>query len=236
MQRITTVILAVSIAAITVSFLAANSMLPTTFMIAQSNQPPSIYDKSKILGHVTYVVRGPDGNIKSYAQTDNQEQVMGKTCAINAMFSPSTTSLTTGNTTCSLGRVSAFTGFNVIGLFNGTGTLILNGSDTYAKSKINSGFVQSSSKDGLIPTTAGSNQGAPVAGTVSGSAYNSITISSGSIAFTNLSSSGTTIRGSALLNSTSGTPTMFAENTFGSGSVSVGNQDTLTVTWTITLN
>lgn len=241
MQRITTAILAASIAAITVSFLAANSMLPTTFMIAQSNQSPSIYDKSGMLGHVTYVVRGPDGHIKSYAQTDNTRTIQGINCAQQILFNTNNGQAlnTNGSNICAgmdLRGSAGFNGFNVIGLVNGTGTMTLNGSDTATTTKI--GGTRANAKDGLI-LTATANEGGPKVGTVAGtSTYNQITITSPAFGFTNLASTGTTIRGSFLMNNTSSTDTLdatFAENTFTGGSVSVGNQDTLTVTWTIIL-
>ncbi len=240
MQRITTAILAASIAAITVSFLAANSMLPTTFMIAQSNQPPSIYDKSGMLGHVTYVVKGPDGHIKSYAQTDNIRTIQGINCAQQILFGTQGQVINTNSSNVCNGlttRGSAgFNGFNVIGLVNGSGTMTLNGSDTATTSKI--GGTRASSKDGLI-LTATANEGGPKVGTVAGTGtYNQITVTSPAFAFTNLASAGTTIRGSFLMNNTSSTDTLdatFAENTFSGGAVTVGSGDTLTVTWTITL-
>jgi hypothetical protein len=235
MQRITTAILAISIAAITVSFLATNSMLPTAFMIAQDTPTPKTSDSVGYLGHVIYVVKGPDGNIKSYVQTDNTRTVTGITCGLNALFFPSTYGITTGNTTCTVGRIASggtFTGFNVIGLVNGTAgtTMTVNGSDTFATTKI--GGTRTNSADGIIMTA---NQGQPAVGTFGGSTYQSITITSPAFGFTGDRTAGTLIRGAVLLNATSGTPTMFAEN-FLSPTVTVGSADTLTVTWTITLS
>jgi hypothetical protein len=243
MQKTTTAILAISIAAITVSFIAANGMLPTTFMVAQSNHPPSISDKSGMLGHVTYVVRGPDGNIKAYAQTDNTRTVQGINCAQQILFNTNNGQAlnTNGTNVCSGMNIrgsSGFNGFNVIGLVNGstTSAITLNGSDTATLSKI--GGTRASSKGGLI-LTATANEGGPKIGTVAGtSTYNQITITSPAFAFSNLASAGTNIRGSFLMNNTSSTDTLdatFAENTFSGGGVAVGNGDTLTVTWTITL-
>ena len=240
MQKTTTAILAISIAAITVSFIAANGMLPTTFMVAQSNPQPGIYDKSGMLGHVTYVVRGPDGHIKAYAQTDNTRTIQGINCAEQILFNKNNgVALNTNGTNACAGmdvRSSAgFNGFNVIGLVNGSNTnMILNGSDTATFSKI--GGTRASAKDGLI-LTALSNEGGPQPGTVAGSStYNVITITSPAFAFSG--TTGTNIRGSFLMNNTSSTDTLdatFAENTFTGGAVSVGTGDTLTVTWTITL-
>ncbi len=246
MQKITTAILAITIAAITVSFIAANGLLSTTFMIAQSNQPPSIHDKSGMLGHVTYVVRGPDGHIKAYAQTDNTRTVQGINCAQQILFNTNNGQPlnTNGTNVCSGMNIrgsAGFNGFNVIGLVNGstTANIILNGSDTATLSKI--GGTRASTASGLI-LTATANEGGPKVGTVAGTAtYNVITITSPAFAFTNLKSTGTNIRGSFLMNNTSSNDLLdatFAENTFGVGAnsgVTVSSGDTLTVTWSITL-
>src|SRR5260370_29182751 len=175
MQKTTTAILAISIAAITVSFIAANGMLPTTFMIAQSNQLPNINDKSMMLGHVTYVVKGPDGNIKAYAQTDNSRTVEGVNCAEQILFNPNNgQKLVTNNTSSACPGMdvrssTGFNGFNVIGLVNGSSTtaMILNGSDNIATSKI--GGTRTGSADGIIVTA---NQGASAPGTVAGTPTN----------------------------------------------------------------
>lgn len=241
MRRITTAIPAITVAGVLVSFLVTNSMIPTTFMIAQSKPTSSLSDSGGVLGHVTYVVRGPDGHIKAYAQTDNTRTVRGINCVFNAVFSPSTVNFTAGNasgsgkSSCDLGRIGSFTGYTVIGLINGSGTVTLNGSDTYTLSKI--GGIRASSKDGLIPVTAAANEGAPAAASsvaATSGVYNGVTITSPAFAFSNLASAGTTVRGSMLLNATGGTPSVFAENVL-SPTVTVGSGDTLTVTWSITL-
>jgi len=262
MQKMTTAILAASIAAITVSFLVASSMLPTTFLIAQSN-PPSISDKSGILGHVTYVVRGPDGQIKSYLQTDNQRTAEGINCALQIMFNPNNGAYLATNGTggqCTggaggmvLSSAAHYNGFNVIGLINGTGTLTGgtggnantgNGTDqptaiaTYGNmcGCTGSAGPRASAHDGYInDATSHTNEGYPqLATTITGGpSYNTVTLVSPSFAFS--STTGMTIRGSMLTNSTSSTTAQaFAENAL-SPTVTVGSADTLTVTWAITL-
>jgi len=247
MQKTTTAILAISIAAITVSFIAANGMLPTTFLIAQSNQPPNINDKIGMLGHVTYVVRGSDGHIKAYAQTDNARTFEGINCAETVLFQDNlnhagqqlvTNSSAQACQFIDLRGTAGFHGFNSIGLVNGSSTtsMTLNNTDTATLSKI--GGTHASSADGLI-LTGTTGEGGPAVGTVAGTAtYNVITITSPAFTFTNLKAAGTNIRGSFLMNNTSSTSTAdatFAENTFTGGGVAVANGDTLTVTWTITL-
>ena len=249
MQKTTTAILAISIAAITVSFIAANGMLPTTFMIAQSNPQPGISDTRGMLGHVTYVVRGPDGVIKAYAQTDNTRTVQGINCAEQILFNTNNGQPlnTNGTNVCSgmdLRGSSGFNGFNVIGLVNGstTAAITLNGSDTATTSSPGGSHDANPTNSGLI-LTATANEGGPKVGTVAkvdttNANFNKITITSQPFAFSNLASTGTNIRGSFLMNNTSptaSTDATFAENTFTGGGVAVGSGDTLTVTWTITL-
>jgi hypothetical protein len=239
----TSAILAMTIAAVLVSYMATNSMLPTTFVIAQGTvlQKPS--DSVGYLGHVTYIVRGSDGNIKSYVQTDNSRTVTGVLCGLNALFQPTVAKPAAGGgntTTCDIGRISQFNGYNVVGLINGSTTtaISLNGSDTYTTSKFNGARSGSTTCNcqGIIPVTAGTNVGAPALGTVTaGSTYNGITITSPAFAFSNLKAAGTTIRGSVLLNATTGTPSMFAENQL-SPTVTVASGDTLTVTWNVSLS
>ncbi len=265
MQKLTTAILAASIIAISVSFIAANSMLPTTFLIAQSN-PPTIADKSGLIGHVTYVVRGPDGHVKSYLQTDNQRTAEGINCALQIMFNPNNGAVlnTNGTATDCTGGSSGtgmiltsstrYNGFNVIGLINGTGTLTGgsggnlntgNGTDqptaiaTYGdKCKCGDAAAgpRASVQDGYINAgTVKTSEGFPqVASTITGGpAYNTVTLVSPSFAFSN--TGGMTIRGSMLTNSTDAVKSQaFAENAL-SPTVTVGNADTLTVTWAITL-
>jgi len=245
MQRITSAILAISIAAVVVTITAANGMLPTAFMIAQSTPTPNLSDSQGVLGHVTYVVRGPDGNIKSYVQSDNTRTVQGIQCTEFILFDLNNGHKQPTNGTAdacqglSVRSTAAWGGFNVIGLINGSGTMSLNGSDTATTTKI--GGSRASSADGLI-LTATANEGAPLqattltAGSTAGT-YNQFTLTSPAFAFSNLKTAGTTIRGSFLMNNTSTTSTLdnvFAENQL-SPTVTVGSGDTLTVTWTITL-
>jgi hypothetical protein len=266
MQRTTTAILAITIAAVIVGYMATNSMLPTTFVLAQSN-PPSISDEGGILGHVTYVVKGPDGHVKSYMQTDNQRTVEGINCGLQIMFNPNNGAPLNTNgtaTNCTGGQSGTgmilsssthFNGFNVIGLINGSGTLTGgsggnantgNGTDqptavaTYGnKCKCGdaSAGPRGSAQDGYINSgTVKTFEGFPQQATTitGGPAYNQLTLVSPSFAFSN--TSGMTIRGSMLTNSTDAVKAQaFAENAL-SPTVTVGSGDTLTVTWNLTLS
>lgn len=192
-------------------------------------------------GVVTYTLKHANGVVFAVIQNHNTRTVQGLNCLESMVFNGlSPAALTTNGTSSSndcrsmLYTSSAhFNGFRFIGLINGSGTAIMNGSDTYTLSKI--GGAHASTHDGIIPVGL-TNQGSPANSTVAGSAtiYNQLTITSPAFAFTGDAAAGTTIRGAVLLNATSGTPAMFAENAF--TGISLANTDTLTVTWTITVS
>ncbi|MDE1767286.1 MAG: hypothetical protein KGI27_13595, partial [Thaumarchaeota archaeon] len=217
MEKNVAIILSITVAAITVTFLATNGMITATpFAIAQISTAQSA--DSKVLGHVTYVVRGPDGNIKSYMQTDNIRTTQGLNCAANYLFNNKTTS-------GSCPAVTGTTGFNWVYLVNNTFSTSL----AHTWSSFSSAST-SCTAPCLLETA---NQGLPSAvGTVTFPSNGQAQIVSPQFAFSGDGTGGTTVTGSALFDKNSGTPNEFAENTM---SVAVGNADTLTVTWTITL-
>lgn len=191
-------------------------------------------------GVVTYYVRHA-GESAPYLilQSHNTRTVQGLNCLDQIMFnglSPGPIN-TNGTNVCGFqsGTVltsAKFNGFRFIGLINGSGTATMNGSDTYTLSKI--GGARANTHSGII-TVGLTNQGSPANSTVAGTTtYNQITITSPAFAFTGDNTAGTTIRGAVLLNATSGSPAMFAENAF--TGITLANTDTLTVTWTITVS
>ncbi|MDE1814298.1 MAG: hypothetical protein KGH87_08215 [Thaumarchaeota archaeon] len=190
-------------------------------------------------GMVTYVGKHQDGTTFLIANVHNTRTVQGINCAEQFLFNGLSTGPlnTNGTNVCGfqapLSITSAkFNGFRFIGLINGSGTAIMNGSDTYTTSKI--GGSRASSHDGIISVGL-TNQGSPANSTVAGtSIYNQLTITSPAFTFTGDAVAGTTIRGAVLLNATSGTPALFAENAF--TGVALANTDTITITWTITLS
>ena len=221
MHRNITAILSLTVAAVIVSFLATNSMMPTTFLVA-SNQPQvATNDGTKVLGHVVYEVKDANGNLKSYMQTDNIRVNQGLSCAASYLFKNSTS----GNTANCPFVSGATTGFQYVGLINGT----------FATSATHTRSGLGTAATGVAGVLNTNNQGGPPtnAGTVSFPAFNQVQIASPAFAFTGDATAGTTVTGSALFNSASTTANEFAENTM---SVAVGNADTLTVTWTITFS
>ena len=210
-----------TVAAVIVSFLATNGMIPTTFVVA-SSQPQVTNDDTRVLGHVVYAVKDANGNLKSYMQTDNVRVNQGLSCAASYLFKNSTS----GNTANCPYVAGATTGFQYVGLINGTS---FSTDITHTRSFFG---TAPASNPGVLNTA---NQGGPpTAGTVTFPALNSVQIASPAFAFTGDAAAGTTVRGSALFNSASSTnANEFAENTM---TVAVGNADTLTVTWTITFS
>ena len=219
MHRNISAILSLTVAAVIVSFLATNGMIPTTFVVA-SSQPQVTNDETKVLGHVIYEVRDANGNLKSYMQTDNIRVNQGLSCAASYLFKNSTA----GNT-ANCPSVASNTGFQYVGLINGT----FSTSATHTRS----GLATASTGVAGVLNTA--NQGGPpTAGTVTFPAFNQVQIASPAFAFTGDATAGTTVTGSALFNAAATSlANEFAENTM---SVAVGNADTLTVTWTITFS
>lgn len=198
-------------------------------------------DNALYHGVVTYVGKHADGTTFLIAQSRNTRTVQGINCAEQILFnglSPGALVTNGTSTTCNVLNVgqpvssAKFNGFRYIGLINGSGTAIMNGSDTYTTSKL--GGTRASVNDGII-TVGLTNQGSIANSTVAGTAtYNVITITSPAFAFTGDRAAGTTIRGAVLANATSGTPALFAENAF--TGVSLASTDTITITWTITLS
>lgn len=223
MHRNISAILSLTVAAVIVSFLATNGMIPTTFVVA-SSQPQVTNDETRVLGHVIYEVRDANGNLKSYMQTDNIRVNQGLSCAASYLFKNSTSG-NTGNCPWIANSGAGTTGFQYVGLINGTFST--------AATHTRSGLGTASSGVAGVLNTA--NQGGPpTIGTVTFPAFNQVQIASPAFAFSSDATAGTTVTGSALFNSASSTlANEFAENTM---SVAVGNADTLTVTWTITFS
>lgn len=218
MHRNTTAILSLTVSAVIVSLLATNGMIPTTFVVAQS-QPQVNHDDTKVLGHVTYVVYDTNGKVKSYMQTDNIRVTQGLSCASSYLFRNSTV----GNT-ANCPAVTSTAGFQYIGLINGT----------FSTSAAHTRSALGTASTGVAGVLNTANQGGPpTAGTVTFPSSTSVQIASPAFAFTGDATAGTTVTGSALFTSAATNANEFAENTM---SVAVGNADTLTVTWTISFS
>jgi hypothetical protein len=194
-----------------------------------------------LLGHVTYVVKDKDGNIKQYLQTDNVVTQAGRNCAAQELFQNLTSAPGVGSAACKVaagGLTTATNGFNWIGIGNGTNAVSATGTDqNLTLNQLGStkyGEVTPRQQGTVVFTAA---TGGPNLGPQA-------TITSPAFAFTHLTS--TTVlnqaglfdrTGSAALGGIAGNVAAPAGNMFADQNinVSVAPSDTLTVTWKITL-
>ena len=172
-------------------------------------------DSSQIYGHLTIVHADPDGNILSYAQTDNLIANDGKDCIAALTFGG-----TAGGADCT---AATDTQFNTIVLFNGQSFPTTMNATGLLTVDITAAGLAIADGDLLTPA-----QGVAASGTgyVDGAGGTT------TIANTFTAGATQTVDGAALFN---GTPfdAVLAAKTF--TPVSLLSSDTLTVTWTITL-
>ena len=217
MNRTKAIALFTAVFAVTVGILGMNGLSATSFGIIPATTSTA-GETQDLLGHVTYILRDEDGNIKSYLQSDNVVATRGKDCATQMLF---------GNTTAPAGGCvdasGTTTGFNYIAIGNATGQ-----SAAAADTALDS-------SGGGLPAGGAEikrNQGAVAFGS------NQATITSQTFSFNAASdnTAGTTVSQSGLFDgATSGAANsnMFSIQDI---SIAVGSSDTLQVTWTITLS
>ena len=173
------------------------------------------YQDFTVYGHVTVIHSDPDGNILSYAQTDNLVANIGKDCMAALVFGG-----TAGGSECT---AATDTTFNTIVLFNGQSFPTEMNATGLLTVDITAPGLAIADGDLLTPSQ---NTAATGADYVDGTG--------GSTDITNTFTAGATqtVDGAALFN---GTPfdAVLAGQTF--SSVTLNNLDTLAVTWTITL-
>jgi hypothetical protein len=131
MKHQTTIVLSSTIVAIVaISLLGFNILSATPFLVAQDVKQPSA--GSSIFGHVIYVVKDKNGNIKNYIQGDNIVTTTGHDCAVQMLFANTTTSITGSTTPCSTITGAGTRGaiFNFIAIGNGTNGIGAAGIDT----------------------------------------------------------------------------------------------------------
>ena len=166
---------------------------------------------SPIYGHVTVIHSDPDGNILSYAQTDNLVANDGKDCMAELIFGG------TAGTACD-GTASVF---NTIVLFDGQSfPATMNASGLLGVDITASGLAIT---DGVATPTENT--------AATGADYVDGTGSLSDIAVTFTAGATQTVDGAALFNDND--DSVLAGQTF--SSVTLNNLDTLAVTWTITL-
>ena len=171
-------------------------------------------DSGSVYGHVTVVHSDPDGNILSYAQTDNLIGNLGKDCMAELVFGGS------AGTACE-GTASAF---NTIALFNGQSfptEMNATGANNLLTVDITTSGLAIT--DGVATPTENT--------AATGADYVDGTGSLSDIAVTFTAGATQTVDGAALFNDND--DAVLAGQTF--TPVTLNNLDTLAVTWTITL-
>ncbi len=231
MKHQTTIVLSSTIVAIVaISLLGFNTLSATPFLVAQDVKQPIA--GSSILGHVIYVVKDKDGNIKNYIQGDNVVTQRGHGCAVQMLFANSTTSIT-GGSPCSSITGTGLRGaiFNWIAIGNGTNAISGTGADTTLPA---GGSADESAQriQGLVTLdTPATNQARATITTASPFAFtndggNNVLTASG--LFNRQSTCGSTGCGVA-----AALGDLFADQAI---SVTVAPSDTLSVTWKITMS
>ncbi len=167
------------------------------------------YQDFTVYGHVTVIHSDPDGNILSYAQTDNLVSSTGKDCMAEQVFGG------TAGAACE----GTLSNFNTIALFNGQSfPTTMNATGLLGVDVTASGLT-------IIADT-------PTENTAAGdNGYSDGTGSLTDIAHTFTAGATQTVDGAALFNDLE--DAVLAGQTF--SSVTLNNLDTLAVTWTITL-
>jgi len=165
-----------------------------------------------MLGHIILTVYDPNGNVKTYLQTDNLVIDQGEACAVKRVF------LETASGSADCG--GSTTGeFNVIAL--GTGSAAAGNNDVSLQTEtVAAGLARAAASSVTITDDSSGTAGA---------------IATLTKAFTNTSGGSVSIAESAITNSTTAAGDgMFARQTF--TAIPVANSDTLTVTWNITFD
>lgn len=183
-----------------------------SFNLGESQTSSTNSESSGIAGHVTMFVTDPDGRITTYRQSDNVVVSQGQDCAAKALFT-----LTTGSFADCTGAITG-----------GSFTVMALGTGTNGNTKSDTALNVETSATGLARVAATTVN----ATAATGSAGAKVSLSN---TFTNTSGGTVVISEAGLFNSTSRTSDgMFAEEPV-SPSISLNNNDALTVKWTITL-
>jgi hypothetical protein len=214
MKKYTSLALIGAIVAGIAGFASMGATSATSLMTIQGTD---MHETGQMIGHVTYEVRGVDGQIKHYFQSDNVITNSGKDCSAAAIFD-------TDDPVCDTPGNFAY-----IAIGNATGATALVTDTALAVSAGNGGEMD---RSGLIDALIDSASTNP-SGTVVSIATTTPFV------FDYLGSAGTKVTQSGLFDNDGTAPTdnMFAirDISSGTGGLSVTNADTLSVTWTITL-
>jgi len=200
-------------------FISLDAFSATSFVTMKAAS--DIHETGQMIGHVTYELRGADGNIKHYSQSDNVIVDVGTDCAATAIFD---TADVAG--LCTLGG----TGFSFIAIGNTT---------TANPSSVEDIELDNDGTDGEMDRLAASSVGITSADTLGTGADTTVSIVSPAFTFNTLGPAGTVITQSGLFDSAvGGSDNMFSVRDIpgqGGTGLAITNADTLSVTWTITL-
>lgn len=211
-------------------FISLDAISATSFVTMKAAS--DIHETGQMIGHVTYELRGSDGNIKHYFQSDNVIVDLGTDCAAAAIFDTADTA------NCTLGGNG---GFAFIAIGNATNPIVDETDIALAVSDGGSaafgdGGGDEMGRSGFIDATI-------TAADTPNNADTTVSIASEPFSFDSanldVGPSGTTITQSGLFDSpTGGSNNMFSIRNIpgqsGDG-LAVTEADTLSVTWTITL-
>lgn len=216
MKKYTSLALIGAIVAGITGFVSLDAISATSLITIQGTS--DIHETGLMIGHVTYEVRGMDGQIKHYFQADNVIVDQGTDCSAQAIFDNG------GTDVCDL---ASSTGFGYIAIGNAT-SAVAQATDTELDTSVNGGEVKRSVfiNANITPANSGI---IPIVHTV-------VSIASPPFTFTDLPS-GTSITQSGLFDQSSGGNMFSIRDIPGptNTGLPVTSTDTLSVTWTITL-
>jgi hypothetical protein len=216
MKKYTSLALIGAIIAGITGFVSLDAISATSLMTMQGTS--DMHETGLMIGHVAYEVRGMDGQIKHYFQSDNVIVDKGTDCSAQAIFNDA------GSDVCTLGIGG---GFAYIAIGNATGATA-SPTDTALGTSVSplGGEVK---RSGFIDAT--------ITAASSPSLDTVVSIASTPFTFTELTS-GTSITQSGLFDQGTLGGNMFSIRDIpgptGTG-LPVTSTDTLSVTWTITL-
>jgi hypothetical protein len=182
----------------------------------QATSMSSSNAQAYVTGHLTWIVKDADGNIKSYQQSDNLIVNRGENCALSRLFANNTVNPVGG---CALSTTNSF---NVVAVSNSNGTVV----DTDTSLLTGAGLATNfNATAGLGPKKAETVVLTPASGTTAAKAV--ITA-----IFTNTDPATKTITKAGLLNSTAIPSALFAAQNLPSA-IFLAQNNQLTVEWTI---
>ncbi len=201
-------------------FISLDAISETSFVTMKVAS--DAHETGKMLGHVTYELRGADGNIKNYFQSDNLIVDIGTDCAAQVIFNVDGDGAGVFDV-CTPGGNG---GFSYIAIGNATGQTA-EASDIALDVEGTNGEVDRSDFIDALITAADTAAGDDT----------TVSIASPAFTFEGLGPSGTKITQSGLFDSAAGGNMFSIRDIPGIDGTGLGvlNADTLSVTWTITL-